>query len=94
MKNWLNRIINRLTAVGADKWLHVLASLIVAYIVADTAKHGGAGEWGCVMISAPVTMAIGLTKEMYDELFRYGFDEKELWWDFAGVMIGLFLFLI
>lgn len=90
----LNRIINRLTAVGADKWLHVLASLIVAYVVADAAKHGGVGEWGCVMIAVPVTMALGVMKEIWDELFRYGFDEKELWWDLAGVIVGLILFVI
>lgn len=94
MKEMLNRIINRMTAVGADKWLHVLVSLVVAYVVAEMAKNGGVGGCGCILVSAPVTMAIGLTKEIYDELFRYGFDGKELLWDAGGMALGLTLFLI
>lgn len=94
MKNWLNRIVNRLTAVGADKWLHILVSLIVAYIVAETAKAGGVNAIGCVIVATPVTMALGVAKEIYDELFRYGFCAEELLWDGLGIAVGLTLFLI
>lgn len=75
-----------------DKQLHLAACLLIAFFVGlfNIIIFNGNG-WSSATIGFTVAMVIGFLKEGIDEIFRNGYDIKDLIADFIGAIVGLLL---
>lgn len=79
------KLTERLAKFGADKWMHVTASLVLANITTRVLRRCGAGCLLSACVGFVVSLAVGIGKECYDK-----FKEKEMfdWGDIKADIIG------
>lgn len=79
------KLTERLAKFGADKWMHVTASLVLADITTRCLRWCGAGCLLSAIAGFVVSLAVGIGKECYDK-----FKEKEMfdWGDIKADIIG------
>lgn len=87
MLNWLRKYTDPLCEVSADKYVHVIACLIISLVVARIVPFGTLLSAAHGLLAA---MLIGLAKEWVDDEFDWG-DIKA---DFVGALLGALLSLI
>ena len=60
-----------LAKAGADRYLHLLAGLVIAFFTAML-MHGAAGEgrWTCAGFALMVTVVVGILKEVADQTYE------------------------
>lgn len=75
---WLRKYTDRLCQISGDKYVHVLSCQTIAFIL-SRAVCPFMGKLG-VLVSLPVTIAIGFYKEIEDDKFDYE--------DFVADIIG------
>lgn len=84
-----------LASFGSDKWLHLLAGALVAFLAAtlDTACFCREVWQGCI-VGFLVVLFGGVFKEVVDFFLGKGFDFKDMVFTWAGGIVGALLFLI
>lgn len=84
-----------LASAGADRYLHLLAGLLIAFVVALVMnKIGGEGRWTCVFFAMMVTVIIGIIKEVIDQTFESVSDAVDFAFTCVGGVIGAGLWLL
>ena len=92
----MKKIIEWLTGIGKDKWIHftvcliitLLAGVITNWLCPDLSKAG-------VMSAAwTVGFVAGLTKEIYDEIKSGSSDPYDWAADFIGSTLGAIIVLL
>ena len=98
MRDKLDELLLVLTSWGCDRWVHLVASLVIALLTAILIiiasavtqcfiEHSVVG-----IISVLVTAAIGLLKELYDKKTIGLFDVDDLAADFIGAALFFAIF--
>lgn len=60
-----------LAKAGADRYLHLLAGLVIAFFTAMLMQGvAGEGRWTCVGFSMMVTVVVGILKEVADQTYE------------------------
>ena len=84
------RVLNR---IGSDKYLHVICSLLLTFLIGRFA-----GIWLTVYVSALIGVVVaydlGIIKEIYDRAHGGKIDKDDLWADFVGCVIGFIMLLL
>jgi len=83
------RIVDKLAKVGSDKFLHLLACQVIAFVAAYLESLADGRYIGAAM-GFVVAMAVGIVKEMTDK----SVDKGDLVADFIGAVTGALYFLI
>ena len=81
------RIFEKLAAIGSDKYLHLIAGLIVAFVLGRLFAHVEA--WAFPVITGVLMLMIG--KECVDYYLR---DEQFDWLDVVAGLVGAFVGVI
>lgn len=91
----MDTVLTWLRQWESDKWIHLVAFLLLAWLVARTllccdaiAAHGTALP---KVIGAGVSALMAILKEWYDWRTEQLFDRQDLWASWLGV--GLYLFM-
>lgn len=98
MRDKLDELLLVLTSWGCDRWVHIVASLVIALltailiIIASAATQCFVGHSVVGIISVLVTAAIGLLKELYDKKTIGLFDVDDLAADFIGAALFFAIF--
>ena len=98
MKDKLDELLLVLTSWGCDRWVHLVASLVIALLTAILIIITSAATQCFVehsvvgIISVLVTAAIGLLKELYDKKTIGLFDVDDLAADFIGAALFFAIF--
>lgn len=93
MRDKLDELLLVLTSWGCDRWVHLVASLVIALltailiIIASAATQCFVEHSVVGIISVLVTAAIGLLKELYDKKTIGLFDVDDLAADFIGAAL-------
>ena len=84
-----------LAKAGVDRYLHLLAGLIIAFFTA-TLVNGAAGEgrWTSVGLALMVTVAVGILKEVADQTYEGESDALEWAFTCIGGVIGCGLWML
>lgn len=84
-----------LAKVGADKYLHLLAGLVIAFFTAML-MHGAAGEgrWTCAGFALMVTVVVGILKEVADQTYEGESDALDWAFMCIGGVIGCGLWMM
>lgn len=79
------KLTERLAKFGADKWMHITASLVLANITTRVLRRCGAGCLLSAIVGFGVSLAVGIGKECYDK-----FKQKETfdWGDIKADIVG------
>lgn len=95
MRKVLDTLLTWLRQWESDKWIHVVAFLLLAWLVArllvccdGLAAHGGTIA---TLIGAGVSALMAIGKEVYDKKTEGLFDWQDLWASWLG--IGLFVMM-
>lgn len=92
----MQKIINWLTSIGKDKWIHFIACLIVSLIAGIVTKslypNLCPAEIACV--SWVVGYMVGLGKEIYDEIKTKSSDPYDWAADLIGATLGTVVVLL
>lgn len=91
MRKLINRLIDSLTAIPSDKWTHFTVSLLLTMLLSKLPL--GPSPWNAIATGA-VTLTLGLLKECYDEMYRGGWDWKEIGVDMLGCVVAIGLILL
>ena len=84
-----------LASAGADRYLHLLAGLIIAFATAMVMQRvGGEGRWTCVFFAMMLTAIIGIMKEVADQTFESVSDALDFAFTCIGGVIGAALWLL
>lgn len=87
----VNRIVDWIRGIKADKWLHLLCGLGVAQ-VAFALLSLALPCWGAALSALAMSAVVGGIKEMID--IKYGVPSwKDFAWTCAGSFIGVLLLL-
>lgn len=87
----LNSAIDRIARIPSDKWAHGVVSMVMVIVIGRLSTLDVPAN---IFVAFCVTMGAGLTKEMYDEVFRHGFDWDDLIADMVGCVVGMIIFLL
>ena len=94
MKSFLDciyRIFGRLAAIGSDKYLHLIAGLIVAFVLGRLFAHIEA--WAFPAITGVLLLMVA--KECVDYYIRKEqFDLKDVAAGLVGAVVGVILCLV
>lgn len=98
MKKILKKIVkawrdfaNRLGSFGADRYLHLLAGLLAAFIVGCVASGS---PWSAGLLGLIAAFAIGFFKEIFDAFTGEGGDLTDLLFTTLGGAVGYGLILL
>lgn len=98
MRDKLDELLLVLTSWGCDKWVHIVASLVIALLTAVVVIIASAVT-GCFMshtatgiISVITVVAVGVLKEIYDKKTIGLFDEEDLAANFIGAALFFAIF--
>lgn len=84
-----------LAKAGADRYLHLLAGLLIAFFVAMLMQCvAGEGRWTCAGFALLVTVAVGFLKEIADQTFEGESDGLDWAFTTIGGVIGCGLWLL
>jgi hypothetical protein len=84
-----------LAKFGADRYLHLIVGLIIAFVTAVAFdKVGGESTWTCVGVAMLITAIVGMLKEVADQTFEGVSDGID--WLFTGIggLLGCALWLL
>jgi len=83
------KFTERLAKIGADRWMHIAASLVLADISTRCLRRCGVGCLMAACIGFGVSLAAGISKECYDR-FRQKerFDLGDIAADITGAAVG------
>lgn len=85
------RIFEKFAAIGSDKYLHLIAGLIVAFVLGKLFAHVEA--WACPAIVGVLLLMVA--KECVDYYYRKEqFDWLDVCAGMLGAIVGVFLFLL
>lgn len=91
----MDTVLTFLRQWESDKWIHVVAFLLLAWAVARVLMCcDGIAACGTALpklIGAGVSAVLAVMKECYDKKTQDLFDRQDLWASWAGV--GLYLFM-
>lgn len=86
----MKRIIEYICRIGPDKYVHLLACLLLTFVVGQAVHLFSSYPLDvCAGIGAIAAMTVGFFKEWYDEFTGGELDYKDLAADFVGCLIGL-----
>lgn len=86
----MNRVIEYLCRISGDKWVHLLACLLLTFVIGQGVYlFSDLPMANCAAIGGITAMIIGFFKEWYDEFMSGEVDYKDLVADFIGCLIGL-----
>lgn len=89
------KLTERLASFGADRWMHITASLVLADIATRCLRRCGAGCLISAGVSFGVSLAVGIGKEYYDRFKqKETFDWGDIKADIAGAACGSIIGLV
>ena len=89
------RLTERLAKFGADRWMHITASLVLADIATRCLRRCGAGCLLSAGFGFGVSLAVGIGKEYYDRFKqKETFDWGDIKADIAGAACGSIIGLV
>lgn len=84
-----------LAKAGADRYLHLLAGLVIAFFTAMLMQGvAGEGRWTCVGFSMMVTVVVGIWKEVADQTYEGESDALDWAFTCIGGVIGCGLWMM
>lgn len=84
-----------LAKAGADRYLHLLAGLMIAFFVAMLMRGvAHEGRWTCAGFAMLVTVAVGFLKEIADQTFEGESDGLDWAFTAIGGVIGCGLWML
>lgn len=83
-----------LASWGSDKYLHLLACLLVSFIVAAGLHIFISNKGNCSLAGFGLAFCLGIAKEMWDHVKGGDFDITDLDFSTTGALIGMLLFLL
>ena len=92
----MKKVSEWLASFGADRWLHLIAGLIIAF-GASMLVRGVAEEdsrWLCALLGLTVAAAVGLLKEVADQSYEGESDGVDWLFTVIGGVVGCGLWLI
>lgn len=90
MRKFIDKVAAWFTSFGIDKYLHILAVLIICGIVGQITFFCGAPRILAGCIAVAVGMIAGFTKEFIDARTTHVVDPK----DYVADLIGAILFFL
>ena len=93
MREKLDELLIVLTSWGCDRWIHLVASLVIAWLIAVIITIGAIIAYQPIehhvigLISIVIAAALGASKEWYDLKTFGSFDMQDLAADFVGVAL-------
>lgn len=89
------KLTERLASFGADRWMHVTASLVLADITTRCLRRCGVGCLLSAGVGFCVSLAVGIGKECYDKFKENGtFDWGDIKADIIGAACGSVIGLV
>lgn len=80
-------IIDKLSRIGTDKYLHFIACLSIFLIVNSITES--------LLLGVTVSMSIGILKELFDKYVQHeSFDMSDIKADAIGILYGIILWII
>lgn len=93
--NVLKSIGEWLAKVGADRYLHLLAGLVIAFFTAMLMQGvAGEGRWTCAGFALMVTVVVGILKEVADQTYEGESDVLDWAFTCIGGVIGCGLWMM
>ena len=87
LKENFGKLASKPCAIGADKYVHFIACMLIAWAVARCMTAFGAAYWLSALAGLLVASVIGWYKEHTDSVFDYG----DLRADCYGAVLGVLL---
>lgn len=88
----MRKFINYLGSIGADKYLHLLVSLLLTFIIGQGVHiFTGDNLALCGAVGATAALCIGIAKEAYDEFTGGDFGYKDIFFDIIGCLLGIII---
>lgn len=87
LKEIYGKLAYTLCAIGADKYVHFIACMLIAWAVARCTTAFGAAYWLSALAGLLVASVIGWYKEHTDSVFDY----DDLRADCYGAVLGVLL---
>lgn len=87
LKEIFGKLASKLCAIGADKYVHFIACMLIAWVVARCTTAFGATYGLSALAGLLVASAIGWYKEHTDSVFDY----DDLRADCYGAVLGVLL---
>lgn len=88
----MRKVIDYIGKVEKDKLLHLLCSLILAFVIGKVNWYiGWLPLWNCAAIGGIAAFCLGVLKEVLDEFMGGELDLKDLAFDFIGCLIGVIM---
>lgn len=80
-------IVDKLSRIGTDKYLHFIICLTISLIISDITKS--------VLLGVSITFLIGILKELFDKYVQgEKFDIDDIKADVIGTMHGTMLYAL
>ena len=83
-----------LEAFGTDKWIHVVAVMVVAWAVATVVSIFGLPRVLNGLMGVAATIVAGVWKEAYDERTTGLWDNKDLVADGVGMVLFYLIYVV
>ena len=83
-----------LVAFGTDKWIHVVAVMVVAWAVATVVSIFGLPRALNGLMGVAATIVAGVWKEAYDERTTGLWDNKDLVADGVGMVLFYLIYVV
>lgn len=87
MRKLFDTVLTFLRQWESDKWIHVVAFLLLAWAVGRCVGFFGVPDMLSKVIGAVVSAALGVAKECFDKRTENLFDRQDLWASWSGVAI-------
>lgn len=84
----MNKFIEKLYTIESDKYIHLLACLILSFFISTTCNIF-INTFISILIGFSITMLIGYYKETKDDFY----DKIDIKYDCIGTCIGIILFI-
>lgn len=94
MLDLYTKIAEWLCSWRADRWLHFVVSLIIAFAVAKIATATGFDKGGAVATAFAVCIVLGVAKECLDSQRDCAFDVWDLLFGVIGTAVGLAMYAV
>ena len=83
-----------LEAFGTDKWIHVVAVMVVAWAVATVVSVFGLPRAFNGLMGVAAAIVAGMTKEAYDKRTTGLWDNKDLVADGVGMVLFYIIYVV
>lgn len=92
----MNKLINKIRNIGADKWLHFIAGFSIAQIVTNIACKCTQDYISAFAIGVIIAYCAGMLKELWDgrKDKLASADSKDFFFTACGALYGELLYLI